>query len=130
MDSDFSLKGFWTRNFFYEIEWKRQREVYIMKFLKLMEYFYFPIIYYVRKILQSWKNSTLRFRNIYTFWGLLNSFKLFLRWCVCVYVSVCVFVCDWTRLCLNGAFDWAQIWYVYYRSPSDKIYWFWWISDA
>ena len=25
----------------------------------------------------------------------------------------------------NGAFDWARIWYVYYRSPPNKLYRFW-----
>ena len=43
--------------------------------------------------------------------------------CVNVHASVC----EWTRQLLNGVFDLAQIWYVYYKFPSDEPYWFWWM---
>ena len=50
--------------------------------------FYFPNIYYVKKVLQSWKNLTLRIWLTNTFRGLLDSFMLFLWLCaVCVRVN-------------------------------------------
>ena len=43
------------------------------------------------------KNSTLRFWYTSTFWDLRNSFMLFSRWCMYVYVKVyrCVHACVW-----------------------------------
>ena len=64
-------------------------------------YFYFPNTYYVRKVLQSTNYSTLRFWYIDIFWGLLNSFMLFLWWCMCMYVRVCVRVCTYACIWVN-----------------------------
>ena len=68
----------------------------------VMNSYYFPNIYYLKKVLQSWKNSTLRFWNIYMFWGLLDVFMQFLR--LCMYVCMCVCV-RMSKLCIRLSSD-------------------------
>ena len=59
----------------------------------------------------------MRFWHIYTLWGIQNPFMLLLRWWM--------YVCMW----VNGEFDWVQIWYAYYRSPSNDRHRIWWVYD-
>ena len=66
-----------------------------------------------------WVNSRCLARYISNRFDILLCFEVcWINLCYLygdVYVYVCVRVCEWTRLRLNGAFDWTQIWYVYYR---------------
>ena len=79
------------------IRWKLKK---LSFYMRKKNAFYFPNIYYVRKVLQSWKNSTLRFWRIYTFWGLENSFMLFSSWSMYVCVYMCVHACVYVCICV------------------------------